>query len=140
MWVAATFATHPLHVKAKQILNSFSAQEPGAFCRATQQSFLRLLSTESVFKYYGATHFGNRQALAVMHAYLALPRIVFENEPTNVSECWHQLASIETASPKVWMDAYLAAFAICAAIPLITFDRDFKKYRSDGLNLVLLGE
>lgn len=38
---------------------------------------------------------------------------------------WYRLADRSTASPRVWMDAYLAAFAIAARLTLLTFDRDF---------------
>lgn len=34
-----------------------------------------------------------------------------------------------------WMDAYLAAFAISAALPLLSLDRDFEAFRSAGLCL-----
>ena len=48
------------------------------------------------------------------------------------------LAGLGTASPKVWMDAYLAAFAIAGRLRLVTLDRDFKSYVSHGLDLSLL--
>jgi len=39
---------------------------------------------------------------------------------------------------KVGMDAYLAAFAIAAAAPLVTLDQDFQAYGKAGLKLVVL--
>jgi predicted nucleic acid-binding protein len=39
---------------------------------------------------------------------------------------------------KVWMDAYLAAFAIGHAIEFVTLDQDFKRFVKDGLKLTLL--
>ncbi len=47
-----------------------------------------------------------------------------------------QLASRKTISPKVWADAYLAAFAIRAGVPLVSFDADFAKYESAGLKWI----
>ena len=38
----------------------------------------------------------------------------------------------------VWMDAYLAAFAIGHAVEFVTLDQDFKRFVKDGLNLKLL--
>lgn len=38
----------------------------------------------------------------------------------------------------VWMDAYLAAFAIGHAVEFVTLDQDFKRYEKDGLKLKLL--
>lgn len=46
------------------------------------------------------------------------------------------LALRDTASPKLWMDAWLAAFAICAGLQLVTFDRGFAQFA--GLELLLL--
>jgi predicted nucleic acid-binding protein len=42
------------------------------------------------------------------------------------------------ASPKVWTDAYLAAFAIRHDLELVTIDRDFKNFEKAGLKLHLL--
>jgi predicted nucleic acid-binding protein len=51
---------------------------------------------------------------------------------------WRQLAETETASPKLWMDAYLAAFAITGGLRLVTFDKDFRKFENQGLDWLLL--
>ena len=53
---------------------------------------------------------------------------------------WHRLASRDTASPKVWMDAYLAAFAISGALVVLTLDVDFRIYEEQGLDLVVLSQ
>ena len=51
---------------------------------------------------------------------------------------WRSLAGLNSASPKVWMDAYLAAFAIAAGLRLTTLDKDFNNYLPNGLDLNLL--
>ncbi len=43
----------------------------------------------------------------------------------------------DTASPKIWMDAYLAAFALAGGYQMVTTDAAFKQFR--GLDLLLLG-
>jgi predicted nucleic acid-binding protein len=48
------------------------------------------------------------------------------------------LGPSDTASPKVWMDAYFAAFAIAAGLKFISFDSDFKQFELKGLDLQLL--
>jgi hypothetical protein len=53
---------------------------------------------------------------------------------------WKRLASGDTASPKLWMDAYLAAFAMNGGLRLVTIDRDFKRFEAHGLDLLLLAE
>ncbi len=50
---------------------------------------------------------------------------------------WRQLSELATASPKRWMDAYLAAFAIAAGMRLVTFDSDFGQFESMGFDLIL---
>ena len=43
---------------------------------------------------------------------IADERIAFQSrEPARLESLWRQLASRDTASPKLWMDAYLAGFA-----------------------------
>ena len=48
------------------------------------------------------------------------------------------LATRPQASPRIWTDAYLAAFAIALGAEMVTFDRGFIVYRDRGLNLALL--
>ena len=70
---------------------------------------------------------------------LELPNVrLVEVEPSGVRALWQRLAAIPSASPKVWMDAYLAAFAIRHDVEFVTLDRDFKKFEKDGLKLQLL--
>jgi predicted nucleic acid-binding protein len=77
----------------------------------------------------------NRDAWAALDALLALPQVVERDEPPGTAATWRQLAALDTASPKVWMDAYLAAFAICGGLRLVTLDSDFSRFVSQGLSL-----
>ena len=138
VWVAAIFPTHPFHAAARQILEQATSAAPAVFCRSTQQSFLRLASTPTLLKAYGAEGLTNRDALLALGAMLALPQVCERAEPPGVLPLWHRLASLDTASPKVWMDAYLSAFAITAGLRIITLDRDFKNYVAYGLDLDLI--
>ncbi len=138
VWLAAIFTTHPFHHLAEQTLQQATPAQPVAFCRATQQSFLRLATTPTLLKAYGAEGLTNRDALIALDALLALPQICFRDEPAGVFTLWRTLASCATASPKVWMDAYLAAFAIAGGLRLVTLDNDFKNFVPHGLDLSLL--
>lgn len=80
----------------------------------------------------------NRDALAELNLLLARPDILSHDEPPGTVALWHRLAARDTASPKVWMDAYLAAFAIAGGLEFVTLDRDFKAYEAHGLRLRLL--
>lgn len=138
IWLAAVFLHHPAHRLAKAELKKATQRQPAWFCRATQQSFLRLMTTPALLRQYQAEGFTNRDAVAVytlLHTQLAVAEI---DEPTGTVALWHRLATRDTASPKVWMDTYLAAFAIAAGLEFVTLDRDFQTYEAHGLRLRLL--
>lgn len=138
VWIAAIFTAHPFHEPARQVLQQATPADPAVFCRSTQQSFLRLASTPTLLKAYGAEGLSNRDALLAMGALLALPQVCEREEPPGVLVLWHRLASRDTASPKVWMDAYLGAFAIAAGLRIVSLDQDFKNFVTHGLDLVLI--
>ncbi len=138
VWLAAVFTTHPFHRAAQKSLQQASPANPAVFCRATQQSFLRLASTPALLKAYGATGLTNRDALVALSALQALPQVCKREEPPGTVVLWHRLASRDTASPKVWMDAYLAAFAIGGGLRLVSLDQDFKAFESAGLKADLV--
>jgi len=69
---------------------------------------------------------------------MALPIVAFREEPADLVPLWHRFARRQTASPKLWMHAYLAAFAITAQLSIVTFDGDFKQFEHAGLKLQLL--
>jgi predicted nucleic acid-binding protein len=52
VWLAAAFAEHPSHAVARGVLRTASVEEPALWCRATQQSFLRLASTPVITTAY----------------------------------------------------------------------------------------
>jgi toxin-antitoxin system PIN domain toxin len=137
-WLAATFEQHPSHSVARQALRQATASQAAVFCRATQQSFLRLLSTAALAKAYGALALTNSDALLTLDNLQALPQVAWQDEPPGVFVLWRSLAGVNSASPKVWMDAYLAAFAIAAGLRLTTLDKDFNNYLPHGLDLDLL--
>lgn len=137
-WLAAVFPGHPFHARAQAALEAATAAEPALFCRATQASFLRLITTPQLLRQYDARHMTNRAALAVLQMLLARPQIAETEEPPGAAALWQRLGARDTASPKVWMDAYLAAFAITANLRFVTLDRDFETYAAHGLRLELL--
>lgn len=138
VWLAAIFPAHPFHVAARQCVLRATASEPAVFCRATQQSFLRLASTPAILKAYGASELTNRDATMALEALMALPQVREFDEPAGTFALWKRMASLGTASPKVWMDAYLAAFAIGGGLRMTTLDQDFRNFVSQGLKLELI--
>ncbi|MEB3305707.1 MAG: TA system VapC family ribonuclease toxin [Cyanobacteriota bacterium] len=138
MWLAAAFAAHPAHGLARRVVRSASVEDPALWCRATQQSFLRLASTPVITQAYGVPKATNGDAWAALQAFLALPQVDVIDEPPELGRAWCHLGAIEQAAPKRWMDAYLAAFAITASLPLISLDQDFRQFEPEGLTLQLL--
>jgi predicted nucleic acid-binding protein len=59
-------------------------------------------------------------------------------EPRGLDSQWKKLASGSKPSPKLWMDAYLAAFALAARYQLVTTDKAFKQFK--GLDLLVLSK
>jgi predicted nucleic acid-binding protein len=96
------------------------------------------VSTPTLLKAYGATGLTNRDAVAALGALMALPQVRERDEPPGCFALWQQFAASDSASPKVWMDAYLAAFAICAGLRLVSLDQDFGNFVSQGLDLRLI--
>lgn len=124
VWLALTFDSHVHRGVAK---TWFDAIEEGlcVFCRTTQQGFLRLSSNASVF---GDNALTLNEAWKVYDILQSDPRVSFVDEPTGIEMLWRQYTDKRTASPKVWMDAYLAAFAKICSFDLVTFDRGFFQY------------
>jgi predicted nucleic acid-binding protein len=81
----------------------------------------------------------NTQAWATYDAFIRDNRIVLAtDEPPNLDKRWREFAERSTASPKLWMDAYLAAFALAAGHRFVTTDRAFRQFRE--LDLLVLEE
>ena len=138
VWLAAAFPAHPAHHNAQAVLLGATPAAPALFCRATQQSFLRLVSTPAIFSAYRSDPITNRDALHALAAFAALPQVDQIDEPSGLEPLWWRLAGLAEPAPKRWMDAYLAAFAISGSLRMISLDRDFQQFIEAGLDLVLL--
>ncbi|MCA9778835.1 MAG: PIN domain-containing protein [Candidatus Eremiobacteraeota bacterium] len=137
IWLALALSGHRHHVVARDWLDSVSDQTSIWFCRSTQQSLLRLLSTTQVLSAYGRPPLTNSEAWQVYQTFTSDDRISLRiSEPTGLDSLWQQISAGNRASPKLWMDAYLAAFAIAADCELVTIDQGYQQF--DGLKLRLL--
>jgi uncharacterized protein len=135
-WLAATLSKHVFHRATRAWLDAETRAAAVLFCRSTQQSYLRLLTTAEVLAPYGNPPLTNAQAWSTCQRWLADERISFVNEPGGVGPLWERLAARNTASPKLWMDAYLVAFAIAGGYRLVATDRGFRQYQ--GLHVIVL--
>src|SRR5205807_4403925 len=103
---------HVFHDAVQTWLGAETQAEQVLFCRSTQQSFLRLLTTSAVLAPYGIQPLVNRAAWSAYEAFLADERIAWADEPPGLDPLWKRLTRVSKASPKLRMDAYLAAFAM----------------------------
>jgi uncharacterized protein len=138
-WIALALETHPQHAAARRWYQA-APLTPGdlLFCRATEISFLRLITQEQVMKRCGVVAMTNDQAIDYLAGLYRDPAVTRVEEPPAVRSLWLDLAGSPHASPNVWMDAYLAAFAIAVGAEMVTFDRAFSSFASKGLRLHLL--
>lgn len=134
IWLALCLSEHVHNNKATEWISA--DKEPIFFCRASQQGLLRLLTTAAVLAPYRLAPLSNRQALLRMREMLEVERIQMADEPMRIESDWERLADSTFASPKLWMDAYLAAFAIAGGYRIVTTDKAFKQFK--GLNVLVL--
>jgi toxin-antitoxin system PIN domain toxin len=139
VWIAYYFRGHPHHSLASDFMRGRSADNPATLARAVEHSFLRLLTTAALCRCYDSPVIGNIEAVEILGKWHALPHIrCIDSEPPGTRALWLELAAIPSAAPKVWMDAYLAAFAIRAGLPFATLDADFRRFETADLDLRLL--
>jgi hypothetical protein len=126
VWLAMTFAVHVHHLAAKAWFDQV-VDSQCAFCRLTQQAFLRLASNPAVFGPQAVTL---AESWRLYDLLSSDPRVTFSAEPAGIEFLWRANTRRRTYSPKVWNDAYLAAFAQAAAIEIVTFDKGFAQFKN----------
>lgn len=137
VWLSLALSAHVHHRAARDWLDTTTEARSVLFCRATQQSLLRLLTTAAVLAPYGNPPLTNGEAWQLYQAFTADNRIALvAEEPAGTEHSWVELAAAATPSPKLWMDAYLAGFARSAGYTLVTTDAAFAQF--PGLDLRLL--
>lgn len=127
-WVALALSQHQFHVETKAWWERRGGRERIGFCRSTQLSFLRLITTASITQRYGVPPLQNDSAWSLYRDFRADKRVSYLDEPSGLDAHWQQLAARPSPSPKLWMDAYLAAFAIASNCRLITTDTAFRQF------------
>jgi toxin-antitoxin system PIN domain toxin len=127
LWLALTFDSHIHHPAAKTWFDGLSSDTVCWFCRLTQQGFLRLATNPNVF---GNDAMTLPDAWQKYDLFLSDPRVIFAEEPAAIESHWRICTQNRSFSPKVWNDAYLAAFAVAGRLQLVTFDKGFTQYQN----------
>jgi toxin-antitoxin system PIN domain toxin len=127
VWHALTFDAHVHHPVAKTWFDGLPNDAVCYFCRITQLGLLRLATNPSVF---GKDALTLPEAWRKYDLFLSDPRISFVEEPADIEISWRTYTQSQAFSPKVWNDAYLAAFAVTAGLELVTFDKAFTQYQN----------
>jgi toxin-antitoxin system PIN domain toxin len=131
VWLALLWSRH-VHSETARSWFERAGEEQFLFCRFTQITVLRLLSTEKIMGKDAKTM---SEAWSLWDRIWADSRIVFLPEPEDLEKEFRTRSRLSTRSPKVWADAYLLAFASVADLKLVTFDRALK---SRGANVLVL--
>jgi uncharacterized protein len=117
--VALAFDDHSHHRVAAEWWTHDQSDEI-LFCRFTQLGLLRVLTTKVAMQGRPLTM---RQAWKVYDLFFADSRVAFVGEPPGLDKAFRSVASLNSASPKVWADAYLLAFAQKIGARMVTFDQ-----------------
>lgn len=132
--LALVYERHAHHRAAAAWLAPINDVEAVVVCRQTQLGLLRLLSTRAVMVGDVLDAAG---CWAVLDVMMSDERFVFSPEPPKLEPVFRHIMSATSVAPKVWQDAYLAAFAIAGGMTLVTFDAGFRGIAD--LELALLG-
>lgn len=136
--LALVLDRHPFHAVVRSWLGKQPPAKTIVLCRATQQSFLRLLTTKAVMEPYGVAAMTNRAAWSLHEQILAESSFEWAKEPAGLDAQWKKWSRGDRSSPKLWMDAYLAAFAMTGGYELVTTDSAFRQFT--GLKAVILSK
>jgi len=131
VWLALLWSRH-IHSEKARLWFERSGEEQFFFCRFTQLTVLRLVTTESVM---GKDVRSMSQAWELWDRVWADPRIAFLPEPEALESEFRAQSRLSSKSPKVWADAYLLSFAIVAGLKLVTFDRALVSRKAEMLVL-----
>jgi hypothetical protein len=132
VWLALVWGRH-VHSEIARRWFEQASDEQFFFCRFTQLTILRLLTTEKIMGKDTATMSGGWRLWDKVQAD---SRIAILAEPSGLERELRSYTQLSSRSPKVWADAYLLSFASALDLKLVTFDRAL---RSRSVDVVVLG-
>src|SRR5207302_1975904 len=131
VWLALFWSRHIHSERAREWFEE-AGEEQFFFCRFTQLTIFRLLTTEKIM---GKDTKTMSEAWGLWDKIWGDTRISFLSEPEDLEREFRSRSRLPSFSPKVWADAYLLAFASVAGLKLVTFDRALKSQADEVLVL-----
>lgn len=131
--LALVYGRHEHHALAARWLDTTDREADVIVCRQTQLGLLRLLSTRAVM---GDDVMDSPRCWAIFDVMMADQRFAFMREPREIEPHFRHAMRGAKYAPRLWQDAFLAAFAIAAGLQLVTFDAAFRQFRKLDLNLL----
>jgi len=132
VWVAISNPKHSSFNVAVKYWRT-QADENLVFCRVTALGFVRVSSQSRAFA-DGA--FSPQEAWTKYTAWIKSKGVTLQADPENLDIYLGQWLASGIVTNRIFMDAYLAAFAVAAGHRLVSFDNDF--HRFEGLNFLHL--
>jgi uncharacterized protein len=131
VWLALADENHIHHERAQTYWRT-EAFTKIAFCRISMMGFLRLVTRPGVL----SSSLSIEEAWDIYHRYRSCDGIVFLPESDTAELTFELLTRSVNFTPRLWTDAYLAAFAIASGSRIVSFDGDFMKF--EGLSFLHL--
>ena len=131
VWLALAWSRHVHSERARSWFEQ-ADEEQFFFCRFTQITVLRLLTTDQIM---GKDTKTMSEAWSLWDRVWADTRIAFLPEPDDLEKEFRSRSRLSSRSPKVWADAYLLAFAAVGGVKLVTFDHALQTRGVDVLVL-----
>src|SRR5947207_483379 len=119
VWLALLFADH-IHRDRARAWWDADQSDVIAFLRLTQLGLLRLLTTAAAMN---GTPLAMPEAWAAYARLFVDQRVAFLDEQPGLETRFRSYSREQTASPKLWADAWLLAFAEETSGTIVTFDR-----------------
>ena len=124
---------HAHHAEAVHWLDGVSADE-AVTCRVAQTGLMRLLNNPAVMR---------EEALDTAACWVLWRRLLEDErfrfspiEPIGLDAAFERFTRGREYTPRLWTDAYLAAYAVTAGMKLVTFDKGFGSF--PGLDCLVL--
>ncbi len=131
VWLALAWSRHVHSERARSWFEQ-ADEEQFFFCRFTQITVLRLLTTDQIM---GKDTKTMSEAWSLWDRVWADTRIAFLPEPDDLEREFRSRSRLSSRSPKVWADAYLLAFGAVGGVKLVTFDRALQ---TRGIDVLVL--